>query len=66
MIWPGLPQTICSAANSWTRGLKNRATLENSQAEEMSHDTDQERNNVGLFLDSSPDRWGRMLMQRRS
>jgi len=26
---------------------------------------DQERNNFGLFLDSSPDRWGRMLMQRR-
>lgn len=25
----------------------------------------EERDNFGLFLDSSPDRWGRMLMQRR-
>jgi len=29
------------------------------------HPPDQERNNFGVFLDSSPDRWGRMLMQRR-
>jgi len=26
---------------------------------------DSRRSNFGLFLDSSPDRWGRMLMQRR-
>jgi serine/threonine-protein kinase HipA len=25
----------------------------------------QSRNNFGIFLDSSPDRWGRLLMQRR-
>jgi len=25
----------------------------------------EEKNNFGLFLDSSPDRWGRVLMQRR-
>jgi serine/threonine-protein kinase HipA len=25
----------------------------------------QNRNNFGIFLDSSPDRWGRLLMQRR-
>lgn len=24
-----------------------------------------EKNNFGLFLDSSPDRWGRVLMRRR-
>ncbi len=27
--------------------------------------SDSQRANFGLFLDSSPDRWGRMLMQRR-
>ena len=25
----------------------------------------QSRNNFAIFLDSSPDRWGRLLMQRR-
>ena len=25
----------------------------------------QKRNNFGIFLDSAPDRWGRLLMQRR-
>lgn len=27
--------------------------------------TNEEKDNFGLFLDSSPDRWGRVLMQRR-
>lgn len=27
--------------------------------------SNEEKNNFGLFLDSSPDRWGRVLMQRR-
>jgi serine/threonine-protein kinase HipA len=27
--------------------------------------TDQEKHNFGMFLDSSPDRWGRILMRRR-
>ena len=26
---------------------------------------DQEKQNFGMFLDSSPDRWGRILMRRR-
>ncbi len=25
----------------------------------------EEKNNFGIFLDSSPDRWGRLLMRRR-
>lgn len=29
------------------------------------HNADEEKTNFGLFLDSSPDRWGRVLMQRR-
>ena len=27
--------------------------------------TDQQKHNFGMFLDSSPDRWGRILMRRR-
>ncbi len=30
-----------------------------------SHYLDDKKNNFGIFLDSSPDRWGRLLMKRR-
>jgi serine/threonine-protein kinase HipA len=33
--------------------------------EGFQYPSDGKRTNFGLFLDSSPDRWGRMLMQRR-
>ncbi|MEK0426387.1 MAG: hypothetical protein RJB11_2478 [Planctomycetota bacterium] len=33
--------------------------------EGFQYPSDNKRSNFGLFLDSSPDRWGRMLMQRR-
>jgi len=33
--------------------------------EGFQYPSDNKRSNFGLFLNSSPDRWGRMLMQRR-
>lgn len=31
----------------------------------MQYLNDQDKSNFGMFLDSSPDRWGRILMRRR-
>ncbi|MDR2557164.1 MAG: HipA domain-containing protein, partial [Bacteroidales bacterium] len=74
------PQLIGTLFSTYLRGKEifsfeyNKQWLQSPFATEIDPDLElysgrqylrDEKNNFGVFLDSSPDRWGRMLMDRR-
>lgn len=50
---------------SWLKTMPSQLLDPNLQLFSGLHYPIQNQNNFGLFLDSSPDRWGRLLMRRR-